>query len=178
MSSAQAEPSMEEILASIRRIISEDEEDAPAAAAPAPRQAAAPAPAPVTAPRQRAAQPAQVRMQAAPPAPAQPSRIASEDDQKMTAPSRGAEAAATPARPSESAVPESIVSPTAGVAAAKAFQTLTQKVRVTDTDSRTLEDIVVEMMKPMVKSWLDAHLPAIVEEKVEAEVRRLARQNL
>jgi hypothetical protein len=70
------------------------------------------------------------------------------------------------------------VSPTAGVAAAKAFQTLTQKVRVTDTDSRTLEDIVVEMMKPMVKSWLDAHLPAIVEEKVEAEVRRLARQNL
>ena len=39
----------------------------------------------------------------------------------------------------------------------------------------TLEGLVREMLKPMIKEWLDANLPAIVEDKVEAEVQRIAR---
>ncbi|MCA8888147.1 MAG: DUF2497 domain-containing protein, partial [Parvularculaceae bacterium] len=32
------------------------------------------------------------------------------------------------------------------------------------------------MLRPMIKEWLDANLPAIVEEKVEEEVQRVARR--
>jgi len=35
---------------------------------------------------------------------------------------------------------------------------------------------VREMMRPMLKKWLDDNLPAIVEEKVQAEVERIARR--
>tara|TARA_R110002072_G_scaffold28388_8_gene91290 strand:- start:559 stop:1245 length:687 start_codon:yes stop_codon:yes gene_type:complete len=39
----------------------------------------------------------------------------------------------------------------------------------------TIEGLVRELLKPMIKEWLDANLPAIVEQKVEAEVQRIAR---
>ena len=39
----------------------------------------------------------------------------------------------------------------------------------------TIEGLVRELLKPMIKDWLDANLPGIVEEKVEAEVQRIAR---
>ncbi|WP_304608259.1 PopZ family protein [Hyphomonas sediminis] len=39
----------------------------------------------------------------------------------------------------------------------------------------TLEGLVRELLRPMIKEWLDANLPKIVEEKVEAEVQRIAR---
>lgn len=39
----------------------------------------------------------------------------------------------------------------------------------------TIEGLVRELLKPMMKDWLDANLPKIVEEKVEAEVQRIAR---
>lgn len=39
----------------------------------------------------------------------------------------------------------------------------------------TIEGLVKEMLKPMIKEWLDANLANIVEEKVEAEVQRIAR---
>lgn len=39
----------------------------------------------------------------------------------------------------------------------------------------TIEGLVREMLKPMIKEWLDTNLPGIVEEKVEAEVQRIAR---
>ncbi len=39
----------------------------------------------------------------------------------------------------------------------------------------TIEGLVRELLKPMIKEWLDANLPKIVEEKVEAEVQRIAR---
>ena len=65
----QPEPSMEEILASIRRIISEDEEEPAAKAAEAPRPAP-PAPARIEPPRQIAAAPSRppAPQRAAPPA--------------------------------------------------------------------------------------------------------------
>ena len=39
----------------------------------------------------------------------------------------------------------------------------------------TIEGLVREMLKPMIKDWLDSNLPRIVETKVEAEVQRIAR---
>ncbi|WP_373005413.1 DUF2497 domain-containing protein [Hyphomonas sp.] len=45
-----------------------------------------------------------------------------------------------------------------------------------DTGSdNTIEGLVRELLKPMIKEWLDTNLPGIVEEKVEAEVQRIAR---
>ena len=39
----------------------------------------------------------------------------------------------------------------------------------------TIEGLVRELLKPMIKDWLDSNLPGIVETKVEAEVQRIAR---
>ncbi len=38
----------------------------------------------------------------------------------------------------------------------------------------TVEDLVVESLKPMLKEWLDDHLPALVRNLVEKEIRRLS----
>jgi hypothetical protein len=40
-----------------------------------------------------------------------------------------------------------------------------------------LEDFVVEMMKPQLKLWLDSHLPSLVRELVEKEIKRLVPSN-
>ena len=39
----------------------------------------------------------------------------------------------------------------------------------------TLEDLVREMLKPMLKDWLDQNLPPIVERMVAKEIARLSR---
>ncbi|MGQ3113197.1 MAG: DUF2497 domain-containing protein, partial [Brevundimonas sp.] len=39
----------------------------------------------------------------------------------------------------------------------------------------TVEGMVAEMLRPMLKSWLDANLPGIVEDAVRKEVERIAR---
>ena len=36
-----------------------------------------------------------------------------------------------------------------------------------------LEDMVREMLKPILKQWLDEHLPAIVDEHVKREITRI-----
>lgn len=41
---------------------------------------------------------------------------------------------------------------------------------------RTLEDLVQEMIRPMLKAWLDQNLPRIVEQQVRREVNRMARR--
>jgi cell pole-organizing protein PopZ len=40
-------------------------------------------------------------------------------------------------------------------------------------DGRTIEDIVLEALRPLLRSWLDAHLPSIVERLVREEIARL-----
>ena len=42
--------------------------------------------------------------------------------------------------------------------------------------SRTVEDLVKEMLRPMLKEWLDRNLPAMVERYVEREIARLTRR--
>jgi cell pole-organizing protein PopZ len=42
-------------------------------------------------------------------------------------------------------------------------------------NARTLEDLVKDMMRPMLKSWLDDNLPGLVERVVRAEIERVSR---
>ena len=46
---------------------------------------------------------------------------------------------------------------------------------VLSNNARTLEDLVKDMLKPMLKSWLDDNLPTMVERLVRAEIERVAR---
>lgn len=57
--------------------------------------------------------------------------------------------------------------------AAGALGKLISKMEI--AGDNTIEGLVREMLKPMIKEWLDANLASIVEEKVEAEVQRIAR---
>ena len=57
-------------------------------------------------------------------------------------------------------------------AVGSAFSTLTETVK---KHQPTLEDVVRESLRPMLKSWLDENLPRLVEQMVQAEIERVAR---
>ena len=42
-------------------------------------------------------------------------------------------------------------------------------------NARTLEDLVAEMLQPMLKTWLDENLPTLVERLVQEEIQRVSR---
>ena len=67
-----------------------------------------------------------------------------------------------------------LVSSPSAFAAASAFGQLSAAVSG-PSQGRTLEDLVTELLKPMLKEWLDQNLTAIVEAKVADEVERIAR---
>ncbi|WP_322516973.1 DUF2497 domain-containing protein [Rhodopseudomonas palustris] len=46
---------------------------------------------------------------------------------------------------------------------------------VLSNNARTLEDLVKEMLRPMLKSWLDDNLPTLVERIVRQEIERVSR---
>jgi cell pole-organizing protein PopZ len=184
--SAAHEPSMEEILASIRQIISEDGEGAGSAKAGA---AAAEPPPPSS---EQADEPATYesvvsRFDAEPePAP----MIEPEPVRKDVI--RPQSFAMTPESPSEdydeppfqsrlaapatrqAAVAEGpLLSPEQHEAVSNSFGALAQTMLA--QNSRTLEDVVAEMLQPMLKSWLDDNLPSIVERMVKEEIERVSR---
>jgi cell pole-organizing protein PopZ len=77
-----------------------------------------------------------------------------------------------------------VAAPTPGliapeVAAAAAFsveglvRTLTDRTTRVRSDGPTVEDIVREEMRPLLKSWLDANLPPLVERLVRVEIERV-----
>jgi cell pole-organizing protein PopZ len=227
------EPSMEEILASIRRIIADDDvsktaprpaEPPQAAAAAAPAPAARPAPppqapppTPPTPPRVTPPEPSLEEAMAADPEP-----MADEEDQasdildlteQMAAPMPQPAPAPKPApqfrtidgsfdvsyeeeRPAPQMpahqMPEAhapspsedhpyrgdgrsnqLLSGVTSAAVDSAFNTLAQTVLV--QNARTLEDLVREMLRPMLKAWLDDNLPGMVERLVRAEIERVSR---
>jgi cell pole-organizing protein PopZ len=67
-----------------------------------------------------------------------------------------------------------LVSATTEAAVSSAFGDLANTVLSGNT--RTLDDLVKEMLRPMLKSWLDTNLPPLVERLVREEVERLARR--
>jgi uncharacterized protein len=163
----QAEPSMEDILASIRRIISEDDDQARRPPEPV-LELNKPAPAPAPASAASAAEdllvfedePTPVAMEPPPPPVARAPIPAPEPPPSLAAD-----------------IEDAIVSPQAVTAAASAFTRLSGSLRIAEAPGQTIEGVVRELLRPMLKEWLEAHLPAIVEAKVEAEVERIVRMS-
>ena len=193
------EPTMEEILASIRRIISED--DAPAEGAPA---AAAPEPEP-----EEEVSPAMMDVASEEPEPA-----ASDDDVLELTDTYEAPAAESigdlDVSPAEvdpfpvEAVSESVFAPepehpadTTSLGAPTGYDTLVGDSAAASAASAvagrassmkksepveeftpvgpTLDELTRSLLRPMLKAWLDANLPTIVEAQVRKEVERIAR---
>jgi cell pole-organizing protein PopZ len=75
---------------------------------------------------------------------------------------------APPMPPQQPILAQSTVS-----AVESAFNSLAHTVL--SSNARTLEDLVKEMLRPMLKSWLDDNLPGLVERIVKAEIERVSR---
>ena len=88
-----------------------------------------------------------------------------------------------PPRASEEARPPSaaelappgpaLMSSTTTAAVDSAFNALAHTVLV--QNARTLEDLVREMLRPLLKAWLDDNLPGMVERIVKGEIERVSR---
>jgi cell pole-organizing protein PopZ len=46
---------------------------------------------------------------------------------------------------------------------------------ILNKNARTVEDLIQDMLRPMLQTWLDDNLPALVERLVRAEIERVAR---
>ncbi len=212
------EPSMEEILASIRRIIADDDanktppprasEPPKAPAEPPPPQPVFSAPPPAAQPRPRIEPEPRPMMEA--PSPLDPATVVDQaSDILDLTESMAAPMPPPPANPPAGAMPNSaaqfrtidgnsdvgfdeaserlaaphaapgseergqLISGVTSAAVDSAFNALAQTVLV--QNARTLEDLVREMLRPMLKSWLDDNLPGMVERLVRAEIERVSR---
>ena len=67
----------------------------------------------------------------------------------------------------------SIMSQATSAAVDSAFNQLAQSVFT--QNGQTIEDLVREMLRPMLKTWLDDNLPGLVERLVRAEIERVSR---
>jgi cell pole-organizing protein PopZ len=172
------EPSMEEILASIRRIIA-DEGPSDSAAhaggaadAPPPPRMVSPPPRPAPLPPEPVTREEEIdsmlaRIQAAP-RPAPPPL-----DQPAVS-----ERAAEKPRAAADAGERGLMSAATSAALDSAFHALAQSAQAQAAqarDGRTLEEVVSELLRPMLKAWLDDNLPDLVERLVRAEIERVSR---
>jgi cell pole-organizing protein PopZ len=168
-----SEPSMEEILASIRHIIADD--DTTRLAQPeseVPRIAAA-----ADSFEEQSADVREVTeaVTAPPSQPAAPRAAPIPQFRATDGACDGgfvdvAEKSAARGKPDET----QLLSRETSAAVDGAFNTLAQTVLV--SNARTLEDLVREMLRPMLKSWLDENLPRLVERLVRAEIERVSRR--
>jgi len=192
------EPSMEEILASIRRIIADDDATKSTSRAGEPAKPdTQPAPPSSAAPRSRAEAVSRAALEpsgfgnaavaeqtsdileltesmaSAPPAPSPPvpqfRTIDGSSDVGFA--EVGDKPAPRPAAGSDER--GQLISGATSAAVDSAFNTLAQTVLV--KNARTLEDLVREMLRPMLKAWLDDNLPSMVERLVRAEIERVSR---
>ena len=69
-----------------------------------------------------------------------------------------------------------IMSPHTEAHAETAFRQLSDAILSRATGDRSLEEMTREMLKGMLKQWLDANLPSIVEDMVREEIQRVARR--
>src|SRR5262245_6366260 len=187
------EPSMEEILASIRRIIADDEPakeatqsrqenvaSARESAASPPRPSAPPS---HTAPMSPPPRSVPAAAESAPP-------MTEEEIDSMLAHLKGTprqppaasariEAAATSEptpnldAPRPAIEERGLLSAATTAAVDAAFDTLARTAQA--RNGRTLEEVVSELLRPMLKSWLDENLPGMVERLVRAEIERVSR---
>lgn len=174
------EPTMEEILASIRRIISEDETpgaeaETPARAAPAAVAEPEPEPVAVVAPPEPVAAPVVS-------APVPPPVLAVEEEEELELTEKLDSLGDLDIMDAEEPEPAlqpvaTLVSETVAAAAAASFGHLSASIAMPPS-GLTLDDVVRELLRPLLRQWLDANLPTIVQEAVQAEVDRIARSRL
>ena len=191
MSAASAktqDPSMEDILASIRRIISDDQDSSGR-----PAEVAAP-----EEPHQDDEVLDLAEIEVSPPRvpapdlevdvpdlsfqnPPQPTPPEADEHPAVAQVEPAAAPATRSAEPSPSSPetpfprPDSLVSNETTAAVGHAFNLLSHTILT--QNARTLEDLVKEMLKPMLKTWLDDNLPPLVERLVRQEIERVARGN-
>ena len=177
-----ADPSMDDILASIRRILSDEEK---AAAEPKPpaedvlvldqsMMVSEPEPAPE--PERAPASPPP--LSPSPPPSPQETPVMSEP------PALQPQAAPQPATPPVTVVgpapgpDDALVAPEAAAAAASSVSALmrtlaSERNAAVYRGGPTIEDLVREEIRPLLKQWLDANLPPLVERLVRAEIERV-----
>jgi hypothetical protein len=185
-----AEPSMEEILASIRKIIADDtlgtKKDEPPPP-PAPVPVAIEEPEPDDSDVLDLADVATVAEQSddvmigvgeeAPdmsfedmPGMPQPVMV----DVDFPAPSMPVPVMVTPPPLRTPAAMEThILSNETGGLVASAFASLSRNSAM-PAAGRSIEDVMVELLRPMLRDWMDSHLPGIVERLVKAEIERVS----
>ena len=201
MSNPQHEPTMEEILASIRKIISEDAPEAsaepaapaPAAAAPVPNPAPAPV-APVPAPEPVQEDVLELTEEVQAPAPAAPEpveeivfeNVASEpagdsgifSDQTRKAMEDTFNSIPDEPEPEAPAhAPAPALAPVDGATVENVFERAVRE-SFEPVLQKYLEDnssAVIERMKPLIREWMDEHFPALLEGAVRAEVERVVK---
>jgi uncharacterized protein len=154
------EPSMEEILASIRNIIADDPAKTPPPRAPQP----APTPTPQIVHSKNATAP-----------PSDTSGL-SQRLHVNTPAVVWRRPQAVEAEPAANAVEpgtEPLLSPEADEAVALSFGALSANLEVRSAE--LADSMVRDMLRPMVKEWLDDNLPTMVERLVRDEIQRIAR---
>ncbi len=195
MGDISAEPSMEEILSSIKRIMAEEGEGPVRSRRPArPLSAASLAydedgdsvlelddpivPMPRIAP-EPIAPPRPVTMTAAPMPTPRPAPVAEEADESPSVPPPAPRPVVAEPDPDPD-VAEPIVSDHAATASRNAIDQLTRTLNAAaptpaaaPTADASLEGLVREMLRPMLREWLDNRLPAIVEQQVATEIARI-----
>jgi hypothetical protein len=92
-------------------------------------------------------------------------------DPPEPAPQPAARVAEEPRR--QPAPDQGLISNSTVSAVDSAFNSLA--MTVLGNNARTLEDLVKEMLRPMLKGWLDDNLPGLVERIVRAEIERVSR---
>ena len=169
MGEMSKEPSMEEILSSIKRIIAEEGEDA---IQPAPRRTRAdstmptdiPAPASLGTPVVHQAIEEVLEL----------TQEIVEDEPVAAAPKSPRTPREPAAAPAAAPQAPSILSVESEIAARQSLSALSSMlVSGKDGEDNTLDGLVRSLLRPMLKEWLDARLPAMVEEMVAREIARI-----
>lgn len=180
----QPEPSMEEILASIRRIISEDgsaaapaaEPDMPEPAEELLEEPMAAEPAPMTMPENDVFD-LTPDMRADEPPPPPPPPPPEPEPEPMPVYTPEPQSYYTPGLMNEP-LPEDepLMSPQTEAVAASALAGLGRLASGHRFEGDTVEGLVREMLRPMLRDWMDHNLPTLVERLVEAEIERLSKR--
>ena len=167
MGDVSNEPTMEEILSSIKRVIEDSE------AAPTRRMRPPARPAPTRDPAEVLELSERAPFLSSGRAAAQ---VEDEEDEPTAQQQQVTSAAPEPQpQPEAPARPESILSQNAADASRGALDALSRLVVRPDVPgSDSLEGLVREMLRPLLREWLDANLPAVVEAMVAKEIARIS----
>lgn len=175
MTETKTEPSIEEILGSIRRIIAEDDDGS----APAKEAAAAP----VTDAAEDEPLELTNKIESAPAVPVTASEPPPMDVSFVDAAPAALEPVAEapkeemPVMSNQDDI-DSLLSTTTVDATAAVMSQLARHTAITDEghDGITIESVVRETLKPLLRDWLDKNLPAMVEKMVARELDRLSKR--